>query len=177
MALCEASAIHIFPIDSQLLGHLFLSISLPCAKAQPHFPSNYFSMILQSFCPEWNFVKEVYSRHVQMRWTFSTSFIWSNHHSAHKLSSCNLSMWAQIQILVSGQIFSLWSNYIFILLHLSWKFSRAFSYPYKHSPNYFGSIYYISCPVQFFQVSVKNEALWSKWHFGISKCHETFTVA
>ena len=41
MAHCEASAIFLFPIDLKLLGHLFLSISLPHAKEQPHLPNNY----------------------------------------------------------------------------------------------------------------------------------------
>ena len=48
MAHCEASAIFLFPIDLKLLGHLFLSISLPHAKMQPHFPSIYLIVIFQS---------------------------------------------------------------------------------------------------------------------------------
>ena len=110
MALCETSAIYHCPIDSKLLGHIFISISFPCAKFHTHLPSNYFSVILQSSCPERNFVKEVYSRHVQMRWNLVTSLIWSNHASPPNFSSWRSSMYAQLQILVSGQIFTLWSN-------------------------------------------------------------------
>ena len=57
-------------------------------------------------------VKEIQAMHIQMSWNFARSFIWSNHHSPSNMSSCNSSMWAQHQILVSGQIFSLWSNHI-----------------------------------------------------------------
>ena len=57
-------------------------------------------------------VDEVQARHIQISWNFARSFIWSNHDSPPNLSSCNSSMWAQLQILVCGQIFSLWSNYI-----------------------------------------------------------------
>ena len=66
MAHCEASAIFLFPIDLKLLVHLFLSISLPHAKMQPHLPSNYLIMIFQSFYPERSFVKEVQAKHIQM---------------------------------------------------------------------------------------------------------------
>ena len=57
-------------------------------------------------------MKEVQARHMEMSWNFARSFIWSNNDSTPNMSSCNSSMWAQTQILVSGQIFSLWSNYI-----------------------------------------------------------------
>ena len=66
MALCEGSAILLFPIDLKLLGHRFLSISLPHAKMQPHLPSNYLIMIFQSSCLREVVVKEVQARHIQM---------------------------------------------------------------------------------------------------------------
>ena len=47
MALCEASAIYLCPIASKLFGHLFLSISLLCAKFHTHLPSNYFPVIFK----------------------------------------------------------------------------------------------------------------------------------
>ena len=114
MAHCEASAIFLFPIDLKLLGHLFLSISLPHAKMQPHLPSNYLIMIFQSFCPDRSFVKKVQARHIQMSCNFARFFIWSNNDSPPNLSSCNLSMWTQLQILDSGQIFSLWITIFYI---------------------------------------------------------------
>ena len=112
MALCKGSAIYICLIDPKLLGHLFLSISLAHAKMQLNLPSKYFSAIFQSFCPGRNFVKELYSRNIHMSLNFSGSFLGSNNDSPPNLCSCNLSMWAQLQILFFGQIFSLWSNYI-----------------------------------------------------------------
>ena len=124
MALCEASATYIFPIDSKLLGHLFMSISLPHAKIQAHLPSNYLSMIFQSFCLERNFVKEVQARHIQMSCTFAWSFISSNHSPAQKLRSCNDSMCAQLQIFDFVQNFSLWSKYILSCSIMAAKFSR-----------------------------------------------------
>ena len=112
MALFEASAIYLCPIDSKLLVHLFMSISLPHAKIQLHLPSDYLSMIFQSFCPERNFVKEVQARHIEISWNFATSFIWSTHDSIPNLSSFHSSMWAQLQFFVSGHILGLWSKYI-----------------------------------------------------------------
>ena len=112
MALCEASAIYLFPIDSKLLGHLFMSISLAHAKMQPHLPSSHLIMIFQSFCPERNFVKEVQARHIQMSFNFEWSFISSNHIPPPKWISFNASKWAQPQIFVSVQNFSLWRKYI-----------------------------------------------------------------
>ena len=112
MAHCEASAILLFPIDLKLLGHLFLSISLPHAKMQPHLPSNYLIMIFQSFYPERNFVKEVQSRHIQMSCNLCMTSISSYHSPTTKLSSGNASMWAHLQFLYSVQNFSLWSKYI-----------------------------------------------------------------
>ena len=112
MADCEASAIYLCPIDSKLLGHLFMSKWLPHDKFQLNFPSKYSWAIFQSSCLRESVVKEVLARHIQMSWNFARSFIWSNHHSPPNFSSCNSSMWSQLQILVSSQIFSLWSNYI-----------------------------------------------------------------
>ena len=112
MALCKGSAIYICLIDPKLLGQLFLSISLAHAKIQLNLPSKYSWAIFQSSCLREVIVKEVQARHIQMSWNFARSFIWSNHDSPPNMSSCNSSMWAQLQILVSGQIFSLWSNYI-----------------------------------------------------------------
>ena len=112
MAHCEASAIFLCPIDLKLLGHLFLSISLPHHKIRPHLPSSHLIMIFQSFCLERNFVKEVQARHIQMSCNFAWTFISSYDSSPPKLSSCNASMWAQLQIFVSAQNFSLWSKYI-----------------------------------------------------------------
>ena len=110
MALCEASAIYLCPIAPKLGGHLLMYISLLCANFHTHLLSNYFPVIFQRFCPERNFVKEVYSRHVQMRWNLVTSFIWSNHASSPNLSSWRSYLWAQLQVLVSGKICTLWSN-------------------------------------------------------------------
>ena len=115
MAECEVSAIYLFPIDLKLLGHLFLSTSLPHAKVQPHLPSNYLIMIFQSSCPERSFVKVVQARHIQMSCHFAWSIISSYHSPPPKLSSCDASIWAQLQILVSGQNFSLWSKYIYLV--------------------------------------------------------------
>ena len=112
MAYCEASAIFIFPIDLKLLGHLFLSLSLPHAKMQPHLPSNYLIMIFQSFYPERSFVKEVQARNIQMSCHFAWTLISSYHSPPPKVSSCHASMWAELQFLISGQNFSLWSKYI-----------------------------------------------------------------
>ena len=112
MAHCEASAIFLFPIDLKFLGHLFLSISLPHTKMQPHLPSNYLIMIFQSFFPERSFVKELQARHIQMSCHFAWSLISSYHSPPPKLSSCNASMWAHLQFFDSVQNFSLWSKYI-----------------------------------------------------------------
>ena len=125
MALCEASAIYLFPIGSQLLGHILLSISLPYAKMQPHLPSSHLIMIFQSFCPERNFVKAVQPRHIQMSCTFAWSFISSNHSPPPKLSSCHASMWAHLQFLYSVKNFSLWSKYILSCFILAESFSRS----------------------------------------------------
>ena len=57
-------------------------------------------------------VKKVQARHIQMSCNFARSFLWSNNDSPPNMSSCNSSMWAQLQTLVSGQIFSLRSNNI-----------------------------------------------------------------
>ena len=124
MAHCEASAIYLCPIDSKILGHLFMFISLPHAKIQLHLPSDYLLMIFQSFCPERNFVKEVQARHIQMSCTFACSFISSNHSPPTKLSSFNASMWAQLQIFDSVQNFSLWSKYILSCFIMAAKFSK-----------------------------------------------------
>lgn len=75
MAECEASAIYLFPIDLKLLGHLFLSISLPHAKVQPYLPSNYLIMIFQSSCLREVVVKEVQTRHIQMSCNLAWPFI------------------------------------------------------------------------------------------------------
>ena len=124
MAHCEASAIFLFPIDLKLLGHLFLSISLPHYKMQPHLPSNYLIMIFQSFCPERNFVKEVQARHIQMSCNFAWSSISSYHSPPPKLSSCHASMWAHLQFFDSVQNFSLWSKYILSCSIMAANFSR-----------------------------------------------------
>ena len=124
MAHCEASAIFLFPIDLKLLGHLFLSISLPHAKMQPHLPSNYLIMIFQSFCPERSFVKEVQARHIQMSCHFAWSLISSYHSPPPKLSSCHASMWAHLQFFDSVQNFSLWSKYILSCSIMAANFSR-----------------------------------------------------
>ena len=124
MAHCEASAIFLCPIDLKLLGHRILSISLPHAKMQPHFPSSNLIIVFQSFCPERNFVKEVQARHIQMSCNFAWSFISSNHRPPPKLSSCNASMWAQLQIFDSVQNFSLWSKCILSCSIMADNFSR-----------------------------------------------------
>ena len=124
MAHCEASAIYLCPIDSKLLGHLFMSISLPHAKMKPHLPSNYLIMIFQSFCPERSFVKEVQSRHIQMSCHFSWSFISSYHSPPPNWSSCHASMWAHLQFFGFVQIFSLWSKYILSWSIMDVNFSR-----------------------------------------------------
>ena len=135
MAHCEASAILLSPIDHKLLGHLFLSISLPHAKMQPHFPSNYLIMIFQSFCPERSFVKEVQARHIQMSFHFAWSSISSYHSPPKKLSSCHASMWAHLQFFVSVQIFSLGSKYILYCFTMAENFPGPspihITYPHK----------------------------------------------
>ena len=85
---------------------------MPHSNIQLNFPSKYSWAIYQSSCLREVIVKEVHARHIQMSWNFAWSFISSNQSSTQYLSSCNVYMWAQPQILVSGQIFSLWSNYI-----------------------------------------------------------------
>ena len=119
-------------------------------------------------------VKEVLSRHIQMSWKFARSFIWSNHDSPPNLSSCNSSMWAQLQILVCGQIFSLWSNYILYC------FNWAKNLP-GHASTYINIFHQVLTqfvnPISlciFFQVSVQNEAIWGKCYFSYSKWPETF---
>ena len=124
MAHCEASAIFLFPIDLKLLGHLFLSISLPHAKMQPHLPSNYLIMIFQSFYPEISFVKEVQARHIQMIFHFAWSLISSYNSPPPKYSSCHASMWAHLQFFDSVQNFSLWRNYILSYSIMAANFSR-----------------------------------------------------
>ena len=126
MAHCEASAIFLCPIDLNLLLNLFMSISLPHPKMQPHFPSNYLIMIFQSFFPKRNFV-EVQARHIQMSWNFSWSSISSYHSPPPKLSSCHATMWAHLQFLVSGQNFSLWSKYILSCSIMAANISRTSS--------------------------------------------------
>ena len=112
MALCKGSAIYICLIDPKLLGHLFLSISLAHAKIQLTLPSKYSSAIFQSSCLWEVIVKEVQAMDIQMSCNFERSFQWSSNDSPPNMSSCNSSMRAHLQILVFGQIFSLWSNYI-----------------------------------------------------------------
>ena len=132
MAHCEASAILLFPIDLKLLGHRFLSISLPHAKMQPHLSSNYLIMIFQSFYPERSFMKEVKARHIQMSCNFAWSFISSSHSPPAKLSSFNASMWAQLQIFDSVQNFSLWSKYILSCSIMAVNFSRPYPIHIKY---------------------------------------------
>ena len=115
------------PIDLKLLGHLFMSISFPHAKMQPHLPSSHLIMIFQSFCPERNLVKEAQARHIQMSCSFEWSFISSNHSLPPKLSSCHASMWAQLQIFVSAQNFRLWSKYILSCSIMAANISRTSS--------------------------------------------------
>ena len=124
MAHCEASAIFLYPIDLKLLGHLFLSMSLPHAKMQPHLPSSHLIVIFQNFCPERNFVKEVQARHILMICNFAWSFISSNHSPPPKFSSGNASMWAHLQFFDSVQNFSLWSKYILSCSIMAANFSR-----------------------------------------------------
>ena len=111
-ALCEGSAIYIFLIALKIFGHSFLPKSLPHDKIQLHFPSKSYSANFQSFCPERSFVKEVLARLIQMSWNFGRPFIWSNNCFPPNFISIQQSMWAHLQILVSGHNFSLWSNYI-----------------------------------------------------------------
>ena len=77
----------------------------------------------------------------------------------------NLSFWSDFQFV---------KQLYFILLHLGWKLSRAFSHTYELPSPKFGSIYYTISPVQFFQVSVQSKAIWSKCYFCSSKWPETF---
>ena len=66
MALCEESVIYIFPNDPKLVGHLFMSKSLPHAKIQLYLPSQSFLVNFQSFCQTEATVKEVLARGIQM---------------------------------------------------------------------------------------------------------------
>jgi hypothetical protein len=69
--------------------------------------------------------------------------------------------------------FSVVTQLYFILLNLSWKFTRTFSYPYQLHPPNFGSIYSAIIPQHFFLDSGQRGCLWSKCYFGKSKWHET----
>ena len=92
MAHCEASAIFLFPIHLKLLGHLFMSISLPHAKMQPHLPSNYLIIIFQNFYPARSFVNEVQHRHIEMSCNLCMTSISSYHSPPPKLSPFHASM-------------------------------------------------------------------------------------
>ena len=126
MAHCEATDVFLCPIDLKSFENIFMSITLPHAKIQAHLPSNYWLIILQSFCPERNFVKEVQARHIQMSCTFAWSFLSSNNSPPPKLSSFNATMWAQLQIFDSVQNFSLWSKYILSCFIMAVNFSRPY---------------------------------------------------
>ena len=134
MAHCEASAILIFPINLKLLGHLFLSISLPHAKVQPNFPSNHLIMIFQSSYLRELVVKEAQARHIQMSCHFAWSLISSYHSPPPKNSSCHASMWAHLQFFDSAQNFRLWSKYILSCSIMASNFSRPsiFHITYLH---------------------------------------------
>ena len=101
---------------AQLTPKLLDSFSCPYHWIMPKFNSiclvNIPEQIFGSSCLREVIVKEVQARHIQMSWNFARIFIWSNNESPPNMISCNSTMWAQLQILVSGQIFSLWSNYI-----------------------------------------------------------------
>ena len=112
MAVCEGSATYLCLFGPKLFGHSFLSISLPHAKIQLYLDIKSPLANFQSFWLTRSFVKQVLARSIQMSWNFASIFICSNHDSPPSFNPIQSSMWAQPQILVSGQIFTLWSNYI-----------------------------------------------------------------
>ena len=108
----KGSVIYPCLIDPKLFGHLSCPYNCPVTKFNSICLVNIPEQFFQNSCLREVIVKEVLTVHIKMSGNFARSFIWSNHDSPPNMSSCNSSMWAQLQILVSGQIFSLWSNYI-----------------------------------------------------------------
>jgi hypothetical protein len=112
LAVCEASTIYICLLALKLFMHYLLSISLPHAKIQLYLDIKSLLANFQSFWATGIFVKQVLARNIQLSWNFASIFICSNHDSPQSFNPIQSSMWAQPQILASGQIFTLWSNYI-----------------------------------------------------------------
>ena len=110
MAHYEASAIYLCSFEPKLLGHLSMSKQLTCAKIQLYLPSQSSSAIFQTFCQIEGIVKEVLAMVIKMSWNFVHSFMWSYYETPPNFRPIQSSMWAQDQILDSGNIFRLWSK-------------------------------------------------------------------
>ena len=111
MAFCEGSATYPFLIAPKPFGHSLMSKLLPHAKILLYLPSQSSLANFQTFCQTEGIVKEALARFIKLSWNFAHSFMCSYYHTPPLFSPIQSSMWAQLQILDSVNIFRLWSNF------------------------------------------------------------------